>query len=93
MSFSRELVDLIEDYRRLYEVIGKVAANWAAFEHLVNSSLWALAKVEHLARVQNFPFFRIWFDIPARVQGIAVLTRSLANGYQTLSFVPTAACR
>jgi hypothetical protein len=29
-----------------YVAIGKVASNWAAFEHLLNSSLWELAKVD-----------------------------------------------
>jgi hypothetical protein len=29
-----------------YAAIGKVAANWAAFEHLVESALWVLAGVD-----------------------------------------------
>jgi hypothetical protein len=33
------------DRQQLYAAVGKVASNWAVFEHMLHSSLWVLAKV------------------------------------------------
>ncbi|THD68447.1 MAG: hypothetical protein E7813_10485 [Bradyrhizobium sp.] len=33
------------DRQHLYAAVGKVASNWAAFEHMLHSSLWVFAKV------------------------------------------------
>jgi hypothetical protein len=40
------LLDELADRERHYAAIGKVTSNWAAFEQLVHSSLWCLAKAE-----------------------------------------------
>jgi hypothetical protein len=37
---------LIQFHEPHYQSIGRVAANWATFEALVNSALWRLAKVD-----------------------------------------------
>lgn len=41
-----KLVDVSVSQERLYATVGKIASNWAAFEALLHSSLWVLAKVE-----------------------------------------------
>jgi hypothetical protein len=33
------------DRQQLYAAVGKLASNWAVFEHMLHSSLWVLAKV------------------------------------------------